>query len=154
MPVTTPHNRPVRGLGIDALPVSPSKLRPTPNERVYEAVQYLIKSLIHLKTLVAIGRADNGEYLATKRLILSCYYPAMATRTQVDWKSPFVTLAGHRKADGTLVIDLGVAPSEHFECVEFEQWYGERRRKGEVGEVVNVLVNYIEKDKLDAEAKL
>ena len=134
--------------------MSPSKLRPTPNERVYEAIQYLIKSLIHLKTLVAIGRADNGEYLAIKRLILSCYYPAMATRTQVDWRDPFVILAGHKKADGTLVVDLGAAPSKRFECVELEQWYDERRRKGEVGEVVNVLVKFIENDKLDAGAKL
>ena len=78
----------------------------------------------------------------------------MATRTQVDWRDPFVILADHKKADGTLVVDLGAAPSKRFECVEFEQWYDERRRKGEVGEVVNVLVKFIENDKLDAGAKL
>lgn len=64
----------------------------------------------------------------------------MASRTRRYWQSPYSILAGYENLDGTAILDLGALPASG----PYEEWYAERRERGEVGLMVDSVCSLIE----------
>ncbi|KAJ4986326.1 hypothetical protein SVAN01_08143 [Stagonosporopsis vannaccii] len=137
---------PLKGVGFDTAAAFSSSLEPSPHERAYQILAFIIQSLEYITDLVTKTRITRQTYLAVKQMMLMSIYPAMATRAQQSWKNPFATLTSFTETDNSPLVDLGAAPGEQFECMEFVAWFGERKDKGEVGTAIDIACKFLEND--------
>lgn len=138
------HTHVVKGVNVDdTLPPSdrsPSESCIERDGRAYHLLTYLIQALDHICYLVRHVGISRQKCLRIKQIILASHYPAMATRTQRFWQSPYANLAGYQTLDGTSMLDLGVLPASSY----YEAWYAERKERGEIGQMVDQVGELIE----------
>lgn len=132
----------VRNVGLNTGPALPELMEPGPEERTFQLVAFALRSL----ELLSTHTCDSVEASHNiKTSLLSALYSAMATRAQQYWTTPFAIFQ-IIDTDNHTNMNMGDPPGKQFESPEFEAWYEDRRQNGELGLVVDIACDLIEKD--------